>query len=125
VTPPPKPKRGRSDWRPPGPVPERGAGPRADDPKAVGPVLDELLHSLGAPPADALSTLFERWQEIAGTSLADHGVPMALEDGVLSVKVGEPAWSTEWRYRQGEVLRRCDELLGEGTVRRIDVRVRR
>jgi predicted nucleic acid-binding Zn ribbon protein len=106
-------------------VPERGAGPRPDDPKAVGPVLDQLLQSLGAPPADALATLFERWHELAGLPLADHGVPMSLEAGVLAVKVGEPAWSTEWRYRQGEVLRRCDELLGEGVVTRIEVRVRR
>ena len=118
-------KRRRNDWRPPGPVPERGEAPRVDDPTPVGPVLDKLLHSLGAPPADALSTLFERWHEIAGMPLADHGVPMSLEAGVLAVKVGEPAWSTEWRYRQGEVLRRCDDLLGEGTVTRIEVRVRR
>ena len=118
-------KRRRNDWRPPGPVPEKGAPRRADDPTPVGPVLDALLHSLGAPPADALATLFERWHELAGTPLADHGVPMSLEAGVLAVKVGEPAWSTEWRYRQGEVLRRCDELLGEGTVTRIEVRVRR
>jgi predicted nucleic acid-binding Zn ribbon protein len=117
-------QRRRQDWRPPGPVPEKGAGPRPDDPAAVGPVLDELLHGLGAPPADALASLFERWHELAGLPLADHGVPMSLERGVLSVKVGEPAWSTEWRYRQGEVLRRCDELLGEGTVTRIEVRIR-
>ena len=122
----PPPRRGRRrGWRPPDPVHERGSGPRPDDPTAVGPVLDQLLAGLGAPPADALSTLFERWHELAGLPLADHGVPMSLEGGVLAVKVGEPAWSTEWRYRQGEVLRRCDELLGEGVVRRIEVRVRR
>ena len=118
-------ERRRHDWRPPGPVPERGAAPRADDPKAVGPVLDQLLHSLGAPPADALATLFERWHELAGLPLADHGVPMSLEGGVLAVKVGEPAWSTEWRYRQGEVMRRCDEALGGGVVTRVEVQVRR
>lgn len=119
------PRRSRNDWRPPDPVHERGSAPRAGDPAAVGPVLDRLLDSLGAPPADALTTLFERWTEIAGTPLADHGVPVTLADHVLTVKVGEPAWSTEWRYRQGEVLRRCDEVLGEGIVTRIEVRVRR
>src|SRR5688572_3798116 len=97
-----RPRRGRG-WRAPDPVHERGSGPRPEDPTAVGPVLDHLLASLGAPSADALSALFDRWHELAGLPLADHGVPMSLEDGVLTVKVGEPAWSTEWRYRQGEV----------------------
>ena len=38
--------------------------------------------------------------------------PVSLEAGVLVVKVDDPLWATEWRYRQGEVLRRCDEVLG-------------
>ena len=112
-------------WRPADPVDQRGAGPRAGDPTAIGAPLDRLLDRLGAPPADALGALFERWDELVGTPLADHGRPAALDDGVLVVRVAEPAWATEWRYRQGEVLRRLDEHLGAGVVARIDVRVRR
>jgi predicted nucleic acid-binding Zn ribbon protein len=112
-------------WRAPDPVAEPGEARRPGDPAAVGPVLDRLLAGLGAPKADALAALFDRWQDVAGTPLADHGAPVSLEGGVLTVKVSEPAWSTEWRYRQGEVLRRCDEVLGEGVVHRLEVRVRR
>ena len=112
-------------WRQPDPVPERGEGRRPGDPDPVGPVLDRLLGGLGAPPADALTALFERWAEVAGPPLADHAVPASIDAGVLVVKVREPAWSTEWRYLQGEVLRRCDALLGEGVVARIEVRVAR
>ena len=111
-------------WRPPDPVPGPGASPRPGDPVPVGPALDRVLAGLGAPPADALSALFERWTQLAGRPLADHGAPASLSGGVLVVKVTEPAWSTEWRYRQGEVLRRCDEALGAGVVTRIEVRVR-
>lgn len=112
-------------WRPHDPVQERGSGRRPGDPTPLGPVVDRLLAGFGAPPADALTGLFERWTEVAGHPLADHGVPVSLESGVLVVRVGEPAWSTEWRYRQGEVLRRCDELLGAGVVARVEVRVGR
>jgi predicted nucleic acid-binding Zn ribbon protein len=111
-------------WRPADPVPERGGGEvRRGDPVAVGRALDRVLAGLGAPSADVLATLADRWPEVAGLPLADHGVPASLEDGVLVVKVREPAWSTEWRYRQGEVLRRCDEAFGEGVVARVEVRV--
>ena len=115
---------GRS-WRPADPVGRRGGGPRPGDPVAIGAPLDRLLDRLGAPPADALGALFERWDELVGPPLATHGQPAAIDDGVLVVHVSEPAWATEWRYRQGEVLRRLDELLGAGVVARIDVRVRR
>jgi predicted nucleic acid-binding Zn ribbon protein len=114
-----------TSWRRPDPVPQRGAPPRPGDPSPVGSALDRLLAGIGAPPADALVTLFERWSEVAGLPLADHGVPASLDAGVLVVKVGEPGWSTEWRYRQGEVLRRCDAFLGEGVISRIEVRVSR
>jgi predicted nucleic acid-binding Zn ribbon protein len=111
-------------WRPPDPV----VGPddrRWDDPAPLGEGLDRLLHGLGAPPADALTTLFDRWHELAGLPLGDNGTPVSVDAGVLTVAVADPLWATEWRYRQGEVLRRCDEALGEGVVHRIDVRIRR
>ena len=110
-------------WRPADPVPERARGRRPDDPSPVGPALDRLLAGLGSPPVDALTAIFDRWSELAGLPLADHGVPAVLDHGVLVVRVREPAWATEWRYRQGEVLRRCDGVLGEGVIERIEVRV--
>ncbi len=113
-------------WRPPDPVPERaGTPPRADDPAALAPLLDRVLGALGAPTADALATLFARWADLAGDPLAGHGTPAGVEDRVLVVVVSDPLWATEWRYRQGEVLRRCDEALGAGVVERVEVRVRR
>ena len=99
--------------------------PHRNDATPLGHALDRLLHGLGAPPADALEALFERWHTLAGLPLGDHGVPTSVEGGVLVVTVRDPLWATEWRYRQGEVLRRCDEVLGAGVVERIEVRVGR
>jgi predicted nucleic acid-binding Zn ribbon protein len=111
-------------WQAPDPVVGPADPARRDDPTPLGAALDRLLGGLGAPPADALTTLFDRWHELAGTPLADHGVPSSIDDGVLLVSVDDGLWATEWRYRQGEVLRRCDEALGTGLVHRIEVRVR-
>lgn len=115
----------RRGWRAPDPVAQSGAPRQPGDPVAIGGVLDGLLDGLGAPSADALGRLHDAWAELVGEPLAAHGQPGALDDGVLVVRVDEPAWATEWRYRQGEVLRRFDERLGPGVVARIDVRVRR
>ena len=95
-------------------MPARPAG-RAI-PRRSAPCSTACWPASGAPPAAALTALFERWNELAGCPLADHAVPGSLEAGVLVVEVDDPLWATEWRYRQGEVLRRCDEVLGAGVV---------
>jgi predicted nucleic acid-binding Zn ribbon protein len=118
--------RAARGWRAEDPIPVRGDTPaRPGDPAPIAPLLDKVLAGLGAPPADALAALFERWSDLAGPVLAGHGSPAAIEGGVLVVVVDDPAWATEWRYRQGEVLKRCDEDLGAGVVERVEVRVRR
>lgn len=118
-------------WRPPDPVVGPGDPRRRGDPSPLGDALDRLLGGLGAPPADALSAIFERWHELAGAEvggsgdrLCDHGAPLSIDGGVLVVGVDDGAWATEWRYRQGEVLRRCDDAFGPGVVARIEARVR-
>ena len=110
-------------WQPPDPVPARDEPRRPGDPSPLGAALDRVLGGLGAPPADALAAVFERWPELAGLPLADHAAPVALTAGVLTVRVDDPAWATELRYRQGEVLQRCDAVIGTGLVGRIETRV--
>jgi predicted nucleic acid-binding Zn ribbon protein len=112
------------DWRPPDPVVGRGDGPHRHDVTPVGRAIDRLLDRFGAPPADALAAVFERWPELAGSPLGDHGRPLSIEDGTLVVAVDDGTWATEWRYRQGDVLRRCDDAFGPGVVARIEARVR-
>jgi hypothetical protein len=46
-----------------------------------------------------------------------------LEDGRLVVAVDQPGWATQMRYLHDDVLGRINAVLGEGTVRQIDVRV--
>lgn len=117
-------RSGGRSWQPPDPVVGPGDAPRRDDPTPLGAALDRLLGRLGAPSTDALTTLFERWADLAGDPLAEHGTPVSVDGGVLVVAVTDPLWGTEWRYRQGEVLRRCDEALGAGVIARVEVRIR-
>ena len=110
-------------WRPADPVDQRGAAPRAGDPAAIGAPLDRLLDRAGRPagrcPRCPASS--------AGTSSSARPSPTTVgppRSTTACWSSGSPSrrWATEWRYRQGEVLRRLDEHLGAGVVARIDVR---
>ncbi|MEY2474584.1 MAG: hypothetical protein QOK28_3913 [Actinomycetota bacterium] len=106
-------------WKPlPEPASER-------DPARLGPSLDRVAKRLGAPTAKALSGLFHRWDEMVGPGIAAHAQPVSLRRGVLLVDVDTNAWATQLRYMTSELVAKCCEELGEGAVKKIEVRVAR
>jgi predicted nucleic acid-binding Zn ribbon protein len=98
-------------WSPlPGEVPE---------PRAVGDSLDRVASSLGLAPA-----LLSRWPELVGEGLAERTRPRSLRDGTLVVAVDDPAWATQLRWLEADLVTRLADVLGPGRVQRIEVRVR-
>ena len=98
-------------WKPlPGDVPE---------PRRVGESLDRVAASLGLD-----SSLVTRWAELVGASVAEHTRPRALRDGTLLVAVDDPAWATQLRWLEADLLARLADVLGPARVTRIEVRVR-
>jgi predicted nucleic acid-binding Zn ribbon protein len=95
------------------------------DPRPLKASLDQVARSLGGPDAERLGGLFAGWADIVGTQLAAHADPLSLADGVLVVGVEDPAWATQLRFLEADLLGRLREALGEGVVTRIEVRLRR
>ena len=115
----------RRGWRSDDPVPLRD-GPTAshpDDPSRAGAAARPGPRR----PRRAARRCPRRPVRPAGPTspadpLADHGRPgVDRRAGSWSSSSTIRRWATEWRYRQGEVLRRCDEALGPGVVQRIEV----
>ena len=102
-------------WKPlPGEVP---------DPRPVGASLDRVAASLGVTRASTLSAVFASWPELVGESVAQHARPRSLKGGTLVVAVDEPAWATQLRWLEADLVTRLNEALGAGQVDRIEVRV--
>lgn len=99
-----------------------GAGP---GPRRVGASLDRLSASFGGPPADVLTAVFASWDDVVGEGVAAHARPRSLRHGVLVVMVDDPAWATQLRWLESDLLARLVTVAGEGTVKKIEVRVRR
>jgi predicted nucleic acid-binding Zn ribbon protein len=101
---------------------------RSDDdgaPIRVGMPLDRLMANLGGPKLSTVRSLFDRWPELVGPQVASQAEPRSLRDGVLVVAVEDPAWATQLRYLEAELLTRIAALFGAGEVSSIEVRVRR
>jgi predicted nucleic acid-binding Zn ribbon protein len=92
-------------------------------PRPVSESLELVLRHLGAPPADALNTVLTRWPEIVGEQVAGRAVPVTVHDGRLTVRVEDPAWASQLRWLEQQVIERVSALVGEGVVTAVEVRV--
>jgi len=103
------------------PLPDHADG----GPRPVGAPLERLMHHLGAPKVETVRSLFDRWPDAVGAQVAAQASPISLKDGVLVVGVDDPAWATQLRFLEAELLGRLAAEFGADEVTSIEVRVRR
>jgi predicted nucleic acid-binding Zn ribbon protein len=102
----------------PRPAAERGRG---GDPRAFGAAIRDLLADRGWERRAAVGGVFGNWPQIVGRELAEHTKPERFEDGELVVMADSTAWATQLRLLASTLVRRLNEELGDGTVRRVKV----
>jgi predicted nucleic acid-binding Zn ribbon protein len=85
--------------------------------------LDRVVRSLQGPGAQATHTVFGRWVDLVGASVAAHATPIKIERERLLVSVDEPGWATQLRYLEADLVAK---LMAAGvTLVGIDFRVAR
>ncbi|MBG0814348.1 DUF721 domain-containing protein [Planomonospora sp. ID82291] len=101
----------------------KAAGPRraSGDPQLFGQAITDLLADRGWKEPVAVGGVFGRWHEIVGPEMAAHTTPEGFDDGEVLVVADSTAWASQVRWLAGQVVRRLNEELGDGTVRRINV----
>lgn len=103
----------------------RGRGDRGDrggEPARFGAVLKSMFAENGWEQRLAIGAVFGRWAQIVGPGLAEHTRPVEYADGELIVVADSPVWATQLRLLASDLVRRLNEELGDGSVRRVKVR---
>ena len=93
------------------------------EPVQLADALGRLLGSLDVPPADLLSTVFQRWEEVVGPDVARHCRPAAVEGDRLVVLASDSTWASEVQWLASEVLARINEMSSVGRLQSLIVRV--
>jgi hypothetical protein len=94
-------------------------------PERLESVLDRVLAGLGMPTAKGVQTVFDDWPAVVGEAMAARTRPVAIDESTLVVAVDDPALATHVRFLEAELVQRLGELIGEGRVTRVNVRVDR
>lgn len=100
---------------------QRTGRARRDDPAPLVSAISGLVAETGWELAVATGSVFGRWAQIVGPDLAAHTKPAGLTDGELTVTADSTAWATQVRLLAGELVRRLNTELGDGSVRRVKV----
>ena len=108
-----------AEWRG---LPEKRTRP--DHWQSAGGVLPNLMQRLGLKERLHEAEVIEAWAKIVGDFIAAHSAPVALRDGVLYVRVLQPALHYELeQVSKTDILRKLKQRFGAKTVRELRFRI--
>jgi predicted nucleic acid-binding Zn ribbon protein len=108
-----------AEWRG---LPERKTRP--DRWQVASDVLPKLMQRLGLSERLHEGEVIEAWAQIVGEFIAAHSAPVSLREGVLYVRVLQPALHYELeQISKAAILRKLKQRFGGKTVRDVRFRV--
>ena len=108
-----------AEWRT---VPERKLQP--DRWQCPSELMPKLMQRLGLRERLRETEVIEAWSKIVGDFIAAHSTPVALREGILYVRVLQPALHYELeQISKSEILRKLKQRFGAKTIRDIRFRV--
>src|SRR2546423_14635543 len=92
--------------------------------QSAGEMLPKLMQRLGLRERLHESEVIEAWSKIVGDFIAAHSAPVALREGILYVRVLQPALHYELeQVSKIDILRKLKKRFGGKTIRDVRFRV--
>ena len=108
-----------AEWRR---LPERK--PQPDRWQSPAELMPKLMQRLGLRERLRETEVIEAWSKIVGDFIAAHSTPVALREGILYVRVLQPALHYELdQISKPEILRKLKQRFGGKTIRDVRFRV--
>jgi predicted nucleic acid-binding Zn ribbon protein len=108
-----------AEWRG---LPDKKARP--DHWQAPGDLLPKLMQQLGLSERLREKEVIEAWRETVGDFIAGHSAPVSLREGVLFVRVLQPALHYQFEtISKAEILRKLKQRFGAKIIQNIRFRV--
>jgi predicted nucleic acid-binding Zn ribbon protein len=97
--------------------------PRPDRAQPLSDLLPKVMQKLGLKERLQESEVIGAWKALVGDFIAAHSAPVALHEGILYVRVLQPALHYELeRVNKPEILRKLKQRFGARVIR--DLRFR-
>jgi hypothetical protein len=90
------------------------------DRAALAEILERALPPSAQKRIFSLPLVEKRWASVVGPEIARRSEPESLENGILTVRVTDPAWGKMILKLQGRIVPALNRAVGKGLVRRIN-----
>ena len=108
-----------AEWRG---LPERKLQP--DRWQSPAELMPKLMQRLGLRERLRETEVIDAWSKIVGDFIAAHSAPVALREGILYIRVLQPALHYELeQISKSEILRKLKQRFGGKTIRDVRFRV--
>jgi predicted nucleic acid-binding Zn ribbon protein len=108
-----------AEWRG---LPDRKV--QADRWQSPAELMPRLMQRLGLRERLRETEVIDAWSKIVGDFIAAHSAPVALREGILYVRVLQPALHYELeQISKSEILRKLKQRFGGKTIRDVRFRV--
>ena len=98
--------------------------PRLDRFQSTTDLLPKMMQRLGLRERLHETEVIEAWAKIVGDFIATHSAPVSLREGILYVRVLQPALHYELeQVSKTDILRKLKQRFGAKTIRDIRFRV--
>jgi len=87
--------------------------------ESIGEIISRIVSRQGFEKGIKEGEVLEIWTEIGGKRIAEKTEPVALEQGILFVRVNDSAWRNELSLMSEELREKINEYFGEVRVDRI------
>ena len=81
--------------------------------------LDELLKAVGLSDGVDEERLKTAWNQVAGEFVSKHTVPESIRDGVLVLRVVQPAMKFHLQQMSAKLLENLHRELGKDAVKKV------
>jgi predicted nucleic acid-binding Zn ribbon protein len=86
-------------------------------------ILPNVLKSYGVSSDDTLGLIWEKWENIVGSYIAENASPAGINKGVLIVHVPSSTWLQHLQFLKSDLIRKLNATLKKSVVHEIKFKI--
>jgi predicted nucleic acid-binding Zn ribbon protein len=82
-------------------------------------LIQQFLQSIGINGRIEENLAIVYWDQTVGKEISEKTEPFRISEGILSVKVSDPAWRNELYFFKNEIIQKLNNKIGKSIIKDI------
>jgi len=82
----------------------------------IGDIIDKMMEAYRREPERELTEIWDVWEDIVGSVVAEHARPEAFKGKLLLVTVSNSTWMHHLQFMKKDILAKINDAYGKAVV---------